>query len=132
MSKSDEQQTPVRIVVVDDDHAILHSLSFSLRLEGFEVETFDSGAAFLAAPEPKPPACAIIDHDLNGIKGLNVAEAMRARGSHLPLIMMSGTVTPRLRTLALAAGFRAVLEKPLFGDELGDALAHAVASSDTQ
>lgn len=115
------------IVIVDDDHAVLHSLSFALQAEGFAVVTYDNGSAFLAAREPPPPTCAIFDQDMEGMTGLDLAQALRNRGSTLPLIMLSGAVTPRLRTLALAAGFSAVLEKPLFGDELGNAVEAAVS-----
>lgn len=128
MPPSAADRPRARIVIVDDDHAVLHSLSFALRLEGFDISTFDSGPAFLAVAEPPPPACAILDQDIGGMTGLAVAEALRARGSTLPLIMISGTVTPRLKSRALATGFSAVLEKPLSWDEFGDALALALSN----
>ena len=128
MNETDERQPGPRIVVVDDDHAVLHSLCFALRSEGFDVITYDNGLAFLDADEPAPPACAILDHDMEGMTGIDIACALRKRGSTLPLIMVSGAVTPSLRSRALAAGFDAVLEKPLFGDELGDAVEAALSS----
>ncbi|MGB3387531.1 MAG: response regulator [Pseudaminobacter sp.] len=129
MSATDDRRPNPRIVVIDDDHAVLHSMCFALRSEGFEVVTYDNGPAFLAAAEPAAPDCAIVDQDMGGMTGLDVARALRERGSTLPLIMVSGAVTPSLKNRALAAGFRAVLEKPLFGDELGDAVAEALSDS---
>lgn len=128
MTETDDRRSSPHIVVVDNDHAVLHSLSFALRSEGFEVITYDNGFAFLAADEPPSPACVVLDQDMEGMTGIDIACALRERGSTLPLIMVSGAVTPLLRSRALAAGFGAVLEKPLFGDELGDALEAALPS----
>lgn len=127
MTETDDRRAGPCIVVVDDDHAVLHSLSFALRSEGFEVITYDSGFAFLAAGEPASPACAILDQDMEGMTGIDIAYALHERGSTLPLIMVSGAVTPSLKSRALAAGFGAVLEKPLFGDELGNAVEAALS-----
>lgn len=127
MIASDDRRSRPCIVVVDDDPAVLHSFSFVLGVQGFEVVTFDNGFAFLAAGEPPPPACAILDQDMRQMSGIDVALVLRKRGSTLPLIMLSGMVTPWLRRRALAAGFRVVLEKPLSGDELGDAVAAALS-----
>lgn len=126
MSEANAQHLPIHIVLVDNDPAVLHSLSFALRLDGFEVSAYADAAAFLAAPQPQPWACAIIDQDMPGMTGLDVAAALRKRGSTLPLIMMSGGAMPWLNKRALEAGFIAVVEKPLFGDELGIAVARAL------
>lgn len=126
MSEANAPHPPIHIVLIDDDPAVLHSLSFTLRLDGFEVSAYADAAAFLAAPQPQPWACAIIDQDMPGITGLDVAAALRERGSTLPLIMMSGGAMPWLKKRALDAGFLAVVEKPLFGDELGIAVAQAL------
>lgn len=115
-----------RVAVVDDDRAVLDALCFVLRLEGFAVDAFDNGDAFLAAVAETPPACVILDQGMEGLDGLAVAEKLRQRGSMLPLILISGTVTPRLRLLAAAAGVDTVLEKPLFGNGLALAVAQAV------
>ena len=126
MPSTDDPHPPTHIALVDNDPAVLHSLSFALRLEGFEVTAYGDASAFLAAPEPQPWACAIIDQEMPGITGLDVAEALHERGSTLPLIMISGAVRPWLKRRALEAGFLAVVEKPLFGDELGIAVAQAL------
>lgn len=120
----------LRVAVVDDDRAVLHALSFVLRLEGFEVDAFDNGADFLAAEAQSSPACAVLDYGMDGMNGLAVAQELRRRGSLLPLILISGTVTPRLRLLAAGVGFGAVLEKPLFGDVLARAVAEALGRGD--
>lgn len=119
---------PPRIVVVDDDRAVLHALCFVLRLEGFEVDAFDNGADFLASEASSATDCAVIDHGMEGLDGIAVGEELRRRGGAASLILISGTVTQRLRLVAAAAGFAAVLEKPLFGDMLARAVAEALAA----
>lgn len=120
---------PPSVAVVDDDPAVLHALCFVLRLEGFEVGAFGNGADFLASDAPGSAACAVIDYGMEGLDGLAVAGVLRERGAMLPLVLISGTVTPRLRLLAAEAGFGTVLEKPLFGDVLAQAVTEALASA---
>lgn len=117
---------PVRIVLIDNDPAVLDALSFSLQSKGFEVASYLDAAEFLAAPEPGPPACVVIDQNLGTTTGLAVARTLRRRGSRLPLVMISSVVTSHLRALARGAGFSAVLEKPLFGDMLASTLSKIV------
>ena len=99
---------PVALLV--SDHAVLASLEFSLTIEGFQVMATDDLAA----------AALVIDQNYRG-DGLAALLALRAQGCHLPAVILSTNPTRRWLSRAAAAG-AAIVEKPLFGDELSGAL----------
>jgi FixJ family two-component response regulator len=105
------------VVLVDDDLALRLSLNFILELNGFVVETLDSGEALLAHALPKPPACLVLDQNMDGISGLDALRQLRARGVSLPAIMITSDAKPRFRRTAAGLG-ATVVEKPLHGDHL--------------
>jgi FixJ family two-component response regulator len=128
MNQQRRQVQQATVMIVDKDPDVLHALSFALQLEGFAVATFSDGEAFLAAPVPAGPACAIIDHDLESGTGISVAKELRRRGCGLPVILIANPITEPLLQAAAEAGIAAVLEKPLLGDSLCQAAAHAVSA----
>src|SRR5689334_5656358 len=99
------------IFVVDDDDPVLHSLQFSLGLEGFRVRTFRSAADLLAVDAFPQEACLVVDYRLPGRDGLSVVRALRARGVNTPAIIITTDPSPRVRSLAAEAGI-SIVEKP--------------------
>ena len=57
---------PPMLLLVDDDPAVRASLQFSLELEGFAVETFDSGETLVARNSPARHDCLVLDYRLLG------------------------------------------------------------------
>ena len=53
--------TKQKVYLVDDEPALLRALSRLLRAEGFEVTTFGSATAFLAAQGPETSGCLVLD-----------------------------------------------------------------------
>ena len=105
------------VIVVDDDPAVRGSLTFSLELDGFDVEAFESGEALLARTLTNRPTCLVIDQKLAGISGLEALRQLRARHIDSPAILITTHPQPALLAEARAAGVR-VIEKPLLGDGL--------------
>ena len=92
MCAADCAEKPCRIAIIDDDSAVLDALRFSLRLEGFDVDTYSNGGAFFAAMSTHPPACVILDQHMPGMTGLEIATRLRVDGHAIPIIMLSGAV----------------------------------------
>ncbi|RME65956.1 MAG: response regulator [Alphaproteobacteria bacterium] len=109
--------------MIDDDAAVRHALRFALETEGYDVLTHDSAAAFLAVPAPSTRACLLIDQHMPGMSGLELAAALRAGGSTLPIVLMTASPTAQLRQGALLTGVCEIVEKPLLGNALSKALA---------
>ena len=105
------------LLVVDDDPAVLASLTFSLELEGFEVAAFDSGETLLGQVNLAKPACLVIDYRLPGIDGLTLLRVIRERGETCPAVVITSNPTRSLRQRATDAG-AVLIEKPLLSDGL--------------
>lgn len=105
------------IVVVDDDAAVRRALEFALDLEGFAVETYESGEALLLRAPVRTVACLVLDERLPGLSGLAALAQLRDRQAHMPAILITSHPGPRLREAAAKAGVP-ILEKPLLGETL--------------
>ena len=118
------------VLVVDDDQAVRESLKFALEVEGFSVRICAGGEALLAHPDLRSAACILLDFRMPVMDGLSVLRQLAARGSRVPVILMTVHATRSLRQQATAAGVRHVLEKPLFNGGLMDAI-HDVLENGT-
>lgn len=120
------QTVPDRtVLVVDDDPAVRNSLRFSLEIDGYKVRLFHSDRDVLDLDELPQSACLVVDYNLPGANGLDLLAAMRARGYTSPAILITSHPPAGVRQRADAAGVR-IVEKPLLGDTLIDAIHAAV------
>jgi two-component system, LuxR family, response regulator FixJ len=107
-----------KVAVVDDDASVRDSLRFLLEVIGHPVETFDSAAEFLKA-DLRLIVCLILDHHMPEMTGLELAERMRADGSGIPILLITGSPSPAIAARAAEFGIR-VLEKPPTEEDLLD------------
>jgi FixJ family two-component response regulator len=105
------EPTPDTVAIVDDDEAVRHSLRFLLEVVGYQVETFASAAAFLKA-DPGKYVCLILDHYMPAVTGLELAARLHADGSALPIMLITGSISPAISARAAELGIKKVLEKP--------------------
>jgi len=106
------------IIVVDDDKAVRDSLKFSLQLDGMDVHVCDSAGALLKYPGLEDAACLVVDYRMPEMDGFALSEKLAARGVSIPRILITAPVSSVLCRRAKAAGFFAVLEKPLLDNIL--------------
>ena len=78
------------IHVVDDDEAVRRSLAALLVSRGYGVMPFASGEQFLAEADLSRHGCVVLDLRMDGLSGLQVLQALRARGSPLGVLFLSG------------------------------------------
>ena len=105
-----------RILIIDDEKNIRTTLARALDLEGFVVDTAESGEAGLARLKAEPPDLVLLDLKLGDIDGLTVLERMKAASSSEPLppvVMMSGHGTLDAAIRATRLGALDFLEKPV-------------------
>lgn len=79
-----------RILIVDDDAAVLKMLYKVIVGSGFEADTVESGEDALTKIDQYDYAALLLDINLHGIDGFEVIENIRKRGSKLPIIIISG------------------------------------------
>jgi len=113
------------VLLVDDDAALRTALQFSLELEGFNVETFESGEALLLRDDPERDTCLVLDLNLPGVDGLGVIREFRRRGVEAPALLITSHPRPSVRSGATDLG-AVIVEKPLLGDHLLGAIQSAL------
>jgi two-component system response regulator FixJ len=101
-----------KVYLVDDELAVRRSISFMLKTAGMDVESFESGEAFLKVAAGLDPGCVLLDVRLGGIDGLAVQQALRDRGIMLPVIILTGHGDVGLAVRAMKAGAVDFIEKP--------------------
>ena len=87
---SDIVKADHRVVAIVDDAAVRDSLRFLLEVIGQPVETFASAAEFLKFEEQNL-AYLILDQHMPGMTGIELAERLRADGSDLPILLITGS-----------------------------------------
>jgi FixJ family two-component response regulator len=116
------------VFVVDDDAGVLKALSRLLRANGYHVEPFASPQTFLAHHDASVPGCAVFDVAMPGFNGLELQQALTARGSARPIIFLTGEGDIPTSVQAMKAGAIDFMTKPV--DERG--LLGAIARAEAQ
>ena len=107
-----------RILVVDDDDAILDSLRRALELEAYHVLTAVDGASALRSVAESEPDAVVLDIGLPDLNGRVVAARMRAGGLATPILVLSAMDAVDDRIAGLEAGADDYLVKPFAVGEL--------------
>jgi FixJ family two-component response regulator len=111
--------------VVDDDRAVLKSLSRLLRTQGYEVRAYQSGREFLDQHDPDVPGCAILDMSLPGMSGLEIQQELAASNTNRPVVFLSGSSGVPVSVKAMKGGAVDFLTKPAKAGDLLEAIAAA-------
>jgi CheY-like chemotaxis protein len=130
----DESETPVsrghgeRVLLVDDEEALIAVTSESLKRLGYEPVGFADGAMALADFEKSPERfdAVVTDELMPGLTGTELAASLRRRRADLPIVLVSGYVGPLISERAASAGVNEVLKKPVQTRELAAALARVL------
>jgi FixJ family two-component response regulator len=110
------------IAIIDDDEAIRIAAESLIRSMGFVARTFDSAEAFLASDIVWKTACLITDVQMPGMSGLDLQDALLARGHQLPVIFITAYPEEHFQKRARANGAAGILVKPFDGQSLADCL----------
>jgi two-component system, LuxR family, response regulator FixJ len=127
MTKTEEDRRTTTVLVVDDACAVRESLKFSLELEGFRVLVYRDGQDLLDDSNLPKNGCFVIDQVMLGMSGLEIVDALRRRSDPNPAILMVSHSNQMVREGAAMRGI-AIVEKPLFGHALLDAIHDAIAA----
>jgi len=114
------------VFIVDDDDAIVRSLTAVVELIGLKVKSFASGNEFLKNYKPTGPACLILDVIMPQMSGLELQKHLAAAGIALPTILISGHSDVRTAVEAMKLGAIEFLEKPFSIQELCDNIQKAI------
>ncbi len=101
-----------RILVVEDDLAILRGLKDNLEYESYEVLTATDGDQGYALLREKKPDLLILDLMLPKLNGYAVTERLRSAGARVPVLMLTAKQGEFDQTEALDTGADDFLSKP--------------------
>lgn len=119
------------VFLVDDQPQVVKALARVLAADGFEPVAFTSPYAFLDGPHAEAPGCLVLDLAMPGMDGLALQDALRARGSLLPLIFLTGYGDLASGVAAMKQGAFDFLSKPLDAERLCAAVGAALARNAT-
>jgi two-component system cell cycle response regulator CpdR len=106
------------ILVVDDDKIMLGLVKRILVRAGFEAHCVSSGEEALAQMRERTFSLMITDYNMPGLNGIELSKKGLEIAPHMPIIMDSGGLSPKVSRQALAIGISKVLAKPFLPDEL--------------
>jgi FixJ family two-component response regulator len=114
------------VFVVDDDPDVLKGLARLLRSAGLEVATFSSPHAFLELHDSSAPGCLVLDLAMPGLNGLELQGALKAKGSAIPIIFLTGRGDIPMSVQAMKGGALDFLTKPVNDEDLLKAITAAL------
>jgi len=106
-----------KLLVVEDDRAILETIAFNLERDGHEIVTASNGASGLRLAREQDPALIILDLMLPGMHGLDVCRLVREEQA-TPIIILTARDTEQERIDGLDLGADDYLTKPFSMREL--------------
>jgi len=105
------------ILVVDDEPTITDAIAYTLRKEGYRVETAATGTEAIAVARRLHPDAIVLDVMLPGVDGLQVCRTLRAE-STVPILLLSAKGEEIDRIVGLELGADDYLGKPFAMREL--------------
>jgi two-component system KDP operon response regulator KdpE len=111
------QPSGARVLVVDDEPAIVRAVEVNLGRHDFRIQTASTGHEALETYERARPDLVLLDLGLPDIDGLEVIRAIRKR-ANTPIVVLSARETERDKVIALDLGADDYLTKPFGVNEL--------------
>lgn len=105
------------VYVVDDDQAMVESLSWIIESVGLKVKTYTRAQEFLDEYTPLQHGCLLLDVRMPGMSGPELQTKLNELGAALPIIFISGHGDVPLAVRVMKAGAVDFLTKP-FNDQL--------------
>jgi two-component system, OmpR family, KDP operon response regulator KdpE len=106
-----------RVLVVEDEPALLRALQINLRARGYEVTTSSAGQEALVEAVRRPPDAVLLDLGLPDLDGTDVIRELRSWTS-VPVLVLSGRAGSGDKIGALDAGADDYVTKPFSMEEL--------------
>lgn len=108
----------IKVLVIDDEKNLVHSIKFSLKPEGMDVVAGYTGEEGIFLAKKEKPDVIFLDLKLPDISGLEVLERMQKEDLDIPTIMISAHGDTRAAVQAVKLGAVDYLTKPFELDEL--------------
>lgn len=117
LSHTTENHT-MRILIAEDDSILADGLTRSLRQSGYAVDAVSDGVSADSALSSQEFDLLILDLGLPRMSGLEVLAKLRARNSHLPVLILTAADSIEQRVKGLDLGADDYMAKPFSLSEL--------------
>ena len=114
------------VFLIDDDPAVLRSLTALVEVVFPKVKAYGSAAEFLAAFQPPCHGCLVLDVAMPGLNGLELQRKLIQDKIDLPIVFITGHGNVQMAVSAMQAGAVNFLEKPFHEQELWDSIRKAL------
>ena len=84
-----ETEGDTRVLIIDDDEALLRMIRLCLAADGFRVATARDGLLGLDKLEAEPFDAVVLDLQMPQMDGRSLFREMRARGYDIPVVILS-------------------------------------------
>ena len=115
----------MKVLVIDDERAILEMLELSLSSEGYDVLTAENGEKALEIFEQQGPRLVLTDIKMPGIDGIEVLKRIKAMDENAEVIVITGHGDMDTAVRALQSGASDFVTKPVRDEVLMLALKRA-------
>jgi two-component system phosphate regulon response regulator PhoB len=109
-----------RVLLVEDDAALVELLDWHLSREGFDVEKASDGEEALLLAAENPPDLVLLDWMIEGVSGIEVCRRLRRmpQTAGVPIIMLTARGEEEDRVRGLQTGADDYITKPFSPREL--------------
>jgi len=109
-----------KVLIVEDEPAIVTMLEYNLKSEGYEVVVATDGLQALDMAEKERPALILLDWVLPKMTGIEVCKTIRKKAQHsgVPIIMLTARGEEADKVLGLKLGADDYITKPFSIPEL--------------
>lgn len=117
------------VFVVGGDEPTRASLFALLKADGLAARAYDAPAEFLESFDPLALGCIVMDLRLPFEDGIGFIQMLKARGSLLPVIILTDDVDVPSAVAAMKAGASDLFQRPCATAHLRDAIAARLADN---
>jgi len=120
LAATDNSGSPNLVFVVEDDPDVSRLIEHNLRIAGYDVSTFFSGAPVVFSAAMRPPSLFLLDIMLPGMSGFDLCREIRQHEqlSRTPIIFLSARTQEPDRVQAFDVGGDGYITKPFSPREL--------------
>lgn len=109
---------PKKVLIVEDEEAIVEILKFNLQREGYETMVAMDGELGLHLAKTGDPDLILLDLMLPKLNGFEVCSALRGAGNSVPIIMVTAREEEADKVMGLETGADDYITKPFSMREL--------------
>jgi CheY-like chemotaxis protein len=117
------------ILVVDDEPAVCDAIKMMLKFDGHEVQTANGGKEALSLLEQGKFDLVTVDYAMTGMKGDELAAAVKQRLPHLPILMITAYAEMLKSSGDPLTGVDFIISKPFLLEDLRGAVARVLPGS---